>query len=108
MVISSLRWRKRFHILPNKEIISMRRFILVLAGTLAAIASFAQEYEQSAGLRLGHSGGLTYKKFIVNEQAFEFMLTGRNNGVQVTGLYLNHIPLSLSFNESRWIITTLR
>ena len=77
----------------------MRRFILFLAGILVATASFAQEYEQSAGIRLGHSGGLTYKKFIVNEHAFEFMLTGRNNGVQATGLYLHHIPLALSFND---------
>lgn len=77
----------------------MKSIVLTMVGLCFAIASMAQQYEQSAGLRLGHSAGLTYKKFIKDEHAVEFMLTGRNDGAQVSGLYVYHTPLQFSFNN---------
>lgn len=60
----------------------------------------AQEYNRSAGLRLGGTSGITYKKFLVEEQAIEFLLSGRNNGVQLTAMYVFHEPMAISFNEN--------
>lgn len=77
--------------------------IFTLIGVFFVMATMAQEYEQSAGIRLGHSSGLTYKKFIKDEHAVEFMLTGRNSGVQATGLYVNHTPLHFSFNDQLYL-----
>ena len=60
----------------------------------------AQEYNRSAGFRLGGSSGITYKKFLVEEQAIEFLLSGRNNGVQLSAMYIFHEPMAISFNEN--------
>lgn len=67
---------------------------------LVVYSSSAQEYQQSGGVRLGHTSGFVYKKFIKSEQAVEMILSGRKNGIQFTALYEFHEPLELSFNES--------
>ena len=71
--------------------------ILVLV-TIAT--SHAQQYDRSAGIRLGGTSGLTYKKFIVEEQAFETIISNRNAGVQMTGLIVFHQPMEFSFDEN--------
>ncbi len=63
----------------------------------------AQSYEHSAGVRAGHTSGLTYKKFLANEQAVETLLSGRNDGVQVTVSYLKHSQLEFSFNDNFYV-----
>lgn len=72
--------------------------------TIILLCSFvslkAQEYNRSAGVRLGGTSGVTYKKFLVEEQAVEFLLSGRNNGVQLTTMYVFHEPMAISFNEN--------
>ncbi len=60
----------------------------------------AQQYDRSAGVRLGGSSGLTYKKFIIDEQAVEAIVSSRKNGVQLTVMYLIHQPMHVSFNEN--------
>ncbi len=81
----------------------MKKVVTTFLGLLITLVCLAQEYEQSAGVRLGHSAGLTYKKFIKDEHAFEFMVTGRNSGVQATGLYVHHKPLQFSFNDQFYL-----
>lgn len=61
---------------------------------------FSQQYDRSAGIRLGGTSGLTYKKFIVEEQAFETIISNRSSGVQVTGLIIFHQPMEFSFDEN--------
>lgn len=61
---------------------------------------YGQQYERSAGIRLGGSSGLTFKKFLVNEQAIEAILSGRKGGIQLTALLLMHHPMHVSFNEN--------
>ncbi len=75
---------------------------------LALMSSFhftieAQTYEHSAGVRLGNTAGLTYKKFLIDEQAIEILLSGRNEGLQVTVSYLTHKPLEFSFNSNFYV-----
>lgn len=60
----------------------------------------AQQYDRSAGIRLGGSSGLTFKKFIIDEQAIEVIVSNRKSGVQLTGLFLMHQPMHVSFNDN--------
>jgi hypothetical protein len=60
---------------------------------------FAQDIERAAGVRLGHTSAITYKKFVTEQEAFELMLSGRNEGMQMTGLYLFHQPLEVGFDK---------
>lgn len=77
----------------------LKIFLTGMILLLVNAISPAQSYDQSAGVRLGHTSGFTYKKFIEDEKAFEFLLSGRRNGLQVTGYYINHLPVDLSFND---------
>lgn len=62
--------------------------------------SKAQQYDRSAGIRLGGSSGLTFKKFIVDEQSIEAIISNRRSGIQLTILHLIHQPMHVSFNEN--------
>ena len=67
---------------------------------LAAFSSYSQQlYEKSGGIRLGHTSGLTYKKFVLEDEAMELILSGRNDGLQFTAIYLFHEPMEFSFND---------
>lgn len=60
-------------------------------------------YEKSAGLRLGNTSGLTFKKFTTEKEAIELILSGRNEGMQFTMMYLFHQPMEFSFNENFYV-----
>ncbi|WP_420579974.1 hypothetical protein [Reichenbachiella sp.] len=62
--------------------------------------SLAQQYDRSAGIRLGGSSGLTFKKFIVDEQSIEAIVSNRRSGIQLTVLHVLHQPMHVSFNEN--------
>ncbi|MFY0599207.1 MAG: hypothetical protein JXR03_06015 [Cyclobacteriaceae bacterium] len=81
----------------------MKGIVFLAAFLLIAISGNAQQYEQSGGIRMGHTSGLTYKKFIHKEEAVEFLLSGRKNGIQVTGVYTFHKPMEVSFNENFYV-----
>ena len=72
---------------------------IILLLSLPTLVS-AQQYGKSAGIRLGGTSGITYKQFIVNEQAIETIVSGRNGGVQLTILWTMHHPMEISFNEN--------
>lgn len=57
------------------------------------------QYNKSAGLRLGSSSGVTFKKFVHAEEAIELLLSGRNGGLQLTGLYQFHKPMDWNFSD---------
>lgn len=73
--------------------------LCVLLG-LNSRQTHAQQYDRSAGVRLGGTFGLTYKKFIVDEQAAEVIISNRRSGIQLTIMYLLHQPMHVSFNEN--------
>lgn len=79
-------------------------FLLTCLGLVMLLSTpsllHAQQYGRSAGIRLGGTSGLTYKKFIVDEQAVETMVSGRNNGVQLTIMWVMHHPMEIAFNEN--------
>ncbi len=81
----------------------MHRLILgVLMITLSSVI-FAQDYKHSAGLRLGHTSAITYKDFLVNDEAVELLLSGRRDGLQLTTIYTFHKPLEFEFNENFYL-----
>lgn len=73
-------------------------FSLLLLISVASVNG-QQLYEKSGGVRLGSTSGITYKKFVNESQAFELLLSGRNDGLQVNLLYLFHEPMEFSFND---------
>lgn len=78
----------------------MIRTSLTAAFVLTLLVCAAQEtYEQSGGVRLGYTSGLTYKKFLAGEEAVEVLLSGRNEGFQITTMYVSHHPMEFSFND---------
>ena len=83
----------------------MRKYLYLILISFFVCAIFntktkAQYYEHSAGIRLGGSYGLTYKKFFNETDAVEFLLGGREDGLQVTATYQFNKPLNLSRNET--------
>ena len=66
----------------------MRIFLSLLLVGVISIANAQQNYEKSAGLRLGSTSGLTFKKFETEIEAIELLLSGRNEGTQFTAIYL--------------------
>lgn len=80
------------------------RFILTASLLFAMLFSYSQQlYEKSAGIRLGYTSGLTFKSFLTENEAVEFILSGRNDGMQFTGIYQFHEPMEFSFNDKFYL-----
>ena len=77
---------------------TMRKLYLLMMFGLMSSLCFAQ-YDKSAGIRLGNSSGVTFKKFVHMEEAIELLLSGRNDGLQLTGLYQFHKPMDWNFTD---------
>ncbi|MFY0687693.1 MAG: hypothetical protein JXQ90_11040 [Cyclobacteriaceae bacterium] len=82
----------------------MNKYLLVISLLVTGWQGMGQQYQQSAGVRLGSTSGLTFKKFLVEDEAVEFMASGRQNGIQLTMTYLFHEPMEFSFNENFYAI----
>ncbi len=67
---------------------------------LCAAQSAPQEYSQSAGVRFGSTTALSYKKFLVTEEAIEILISGRRDGLQLTTMYVFHEPMQLAFSPN--------
>lgn len=79
----------------------MNKIILSCVFVLGVVATLAQPtYDRSAGVRLGVTSGMTFKKFMAPEESLEVILSGRRDGIQLTTLYEFHEPMELSFNEN--------
>lgn len=77
------------------------RFLLITAFCLLVLGvSSAQNIESMAGIRLGGTTALTYKRLFTNLEAVEIMMSGRDNGLQFTGLYEKHKPMVLGLGEN--------
>ena len=80
------------------------RYFLALTLIGFFFVSFGQQnYEKSSGIRLGTTSGLTFKKFVTESEAIELLLSGRNEGMQITAMYLFHQPMEFSFNENFYV-----
>ena len=52
--------------------------VLALAALILLSSMAMGQYKNSSGIRLGNTSGLTYKRFITDQQALEFIASGRN------------------------------
>lgn len=77
----------------------MKHLFAALIFITSFTAGAQQLYEKSGGIRLGSTSGLTYKKFVTEDEAVELMLSGRNEGMQFTAIYQFHEPMEFSFND---------
>jgi hypothetical protein len=67
-------------------------FIIIL---MAATCAWSQNYRQAAGLRLGASGGITYRRMLGADVAGEVMLVGQNHGTSLVFLFEKQKPAVL-------------
>lgn len=70
----------------------MKIFVTVLFLLQLGILN-AQYYNSSVGLRTGSYGGFFGSKYINDKQMLEFMVNGRENGMQLTGLVKTMKPV---------------
>lgn len=77
----------------------MKTFLCAIFVLISISSSAQQLYEKSGGVRLGHTSGITFKKFVTEDEAVEMILSGRNEGMQYTATYLFHQPMEFSFND---------
>lgn len=80
----------------------MARLVLLVCLALP-VCLFSQSIERAAGIRLGHTSGVTYKKFVNDDEAIELLLSGRKSGTQITALYEFHRPLEIAFDENFYV-----
>ena len=74
------------------------KYVMVLLLLSISTLGVSQHYLKSAGLRLGHTSGVTYKQFVHKEQAFELMVSGRHNGLQFNAMYQWYSPTQFEFD----------
>lgn len=67
-------------------------FIFVL---FVATGTYCQNYEQAAGLRMGVSGGITYRRMLGSDVAAEIMLLSQNHGTSLVFLFEKQKPAVL-------------
>jgi hypothetical protein len=72
-----------------------RTFTIFIIILLAASSAWSQNYRQAAGLRLGASGGITYRRMLGADVAGEVMLLGQNHGTSVVFLFEKQKPAVL-------------
>jgi len=72
-----------------------KTFTLIIITLLVATCAWSQNYRQAAGLRLGASGGITYRRMLGNDVAGEVMLLGQNHGTSLVFLFEKQKPAVL-------------
>ncbi len=80
----------------------MIRFLLFSILLLFSLTGNGQEYKNSAGYRLGHTDGVTYKRFVTETGAVEAMLGfgGFDGGMQAYANYQWNIPIPTPFTKN--------
>ena len=71
----------------------MKKLIILSAFLFSFLYVQSQEYENSVGLRIGPSNGITLKHFFSTNDAVEGILSIRYRGFNITGLYERHQPI---------------
>jgi hypothetical protein len=78
------------------------KYTFTLLFFILALSAFGQEYKNSAGIRIGKTDGVSYKRFLTEDGAVEFMLGfgGYNKGTQVYAMYQWHFQIPAKFTEN--------
>ena len=81
------------------------KYIYLLLFLFIATSALGQEYKNSAGFRLGKTDGFTYKRFLTDRGAVEFMLGfgGYDKGMQAYTTYQWHYQIPAQFTQSLYL-----
>jgi len=79
----------------------MKKLLVVMMVLAVAVAAFAQEKDtrMDAGIRLGVRYGVSGRMFM-GDNAIQALITMRNSGVILTGMYQWHKPLEIGEIEN--------
>jgi len=64
-----------------------KAIVLILLMFFIVFPTCSQQYMNFVGIRLGNTKAIAYKKFVQEDQAFEFMLGNRNSGANVISTF---------------------
>jgi len=62
---------------------------------LLAAEAMSQNYQQSAGIRMGSAGGITYRRMLTSDLSGELMLVSQNHGTALVFLFEKQTPAVL-------------
>lgn len=82
----------------------MKKYILVLLMFILIKPAFSQNYNQAAGIRGGLSPGFEYRFFTGDSESYKFLLSWRNNGLQLHALKEFHQYDLFDFSEQLVLI----
>lgn len=83
----------RIQINKQKHIMKLKGLIVIAAFLMIGMAAKAQPYNLGIGIRGGYFSGITAKYFIGGSNALEGILSTRDKGLIITGLYLYELPI---------------
>ena len=78
------------------------KYFIVLLFAMITISTTAQDHYQAIGVRGGISSGITYKRFLDNENAFEGILSFKK-GIRAILLKEFHQPRFSEFSENLYL-----
>ncbi|MCG8306743.1 MAG: hypothetical protein MI975_05070 [Cytophagales bacterium] len=81
------------------------KYIFTFFFVFCLSTAWAQKYKNSAGFRLGKTDGITYKRFLAETGAVEFILGfgGYDHGMQIYTTYQWHYQIPTQFTESLYL-----
>lgn len=81
------------------------KYTFTLLIILTAVMAHGQDFKNAAGLRLGKTDGVTYKRFLTDNGAVELMLGfgGYDKGMQIFSTYQWHIQIPAQFTENLYL-----
>lgn len=81
------------------------KYIFTILFTFLTAIGFAQEYKNSTGLRIGQTDGVTYKRFLNDNGAVEFMLGfgGHDKGLRIYSNYQWHFQIPAQFTKNLFL-----
>ena len=81
------------------------KYFLSLLFLLQMTVLQAQDYKNAAGLRLGKTDGLNYKRFLTEDGAIELMLGfgGYDDGMRIYATYQWHFQIPAEFTDNLYM-----
>ncbi len=77
----------------------MKKLIILVLIIVEAISLGAQDFKQAVGLRCGLTPGFEYRIYTDDANSFRFLLSSRNNGIQLHALKEFHQFDLFSFSD---------
>jgi hypothetical protein len=80
-----------------------KRLYIILIALLATSSLSAQYMKHAVGLRSGLSQGISFQYFYQEDKDIKFLMSSRDNGVQLTAMVQRYEPVMSRFGESFYV-----